>query len=85
LRFINASLDALIRERMKSGSFQSAEDVLMQALKSSLLPAGKDAGRSDEISTAAGADLVAAMRSSPYKELDLEPRGDRLPVSDVVF
>lgn len=28
-------LEALIRERMKSGAFQDVEDVLMQALKSS--------------------------------------------------
>jgi len=28
-------LEALIRERMKSGAFQSAEDVIMQALESS--------------------------------------------------
>ena len=32
-----------------------------------------------------GADLVAAMQASPYKEIDLEPARDRLPVRDVEF
>src|ERR1019366_6216702 len=33
-------LEALIRERMKSGAFQNVEDVLMQALQSSVLTTG---------------------------------------------
>jgi hypothetical protein len=36
-------LEALIRERMKSGAFQDVEDALLQALKSS--PAGEPAPR----------------------------------------
>jgi hypothetical protein len=35
-------LEALIRERMKSGAFQNVEDVLMQALKASPAPDEKD-------------------------------------------
>jgi prevent-host-death family protein len=30
-----------------------------------------------------GAALIAALQESPYREIDLEPRRDRLPVRDV--
>jgi hypothetical protein len=78
-------LEALIRERMKIGGFQNVEDVLMQALESSPPAVEKDAGFSEETPAATGADLVAAMQASPYKEIDSEPRRDRMPVRDVVF
>jgi hypothetical protein len=32
-----------------------------------------------------GAELVAAMQASPYKEIDLEPGRDRMPVRDIAF
>jgi hypothetical protein len=32
-----------------------------------------------------GADLVAAMQASPYKEIALEPRRGHMPVRDVAF
>src|SRR6266704_1312888 len=60
-------LEALIRERMKRGAFQNVEDVLIQALKTSPLPAEQDAAVSDETTAPTGADLVAAMQASPYK------------------
>ena len=60
-------LEALIQERMKSGVFQSVEDVLMQALKSA--PPATELSR--EAATHTGADLVAAMQASPYREIDL--------------
>jgi hypothetical protein len=34
---------------------------------------------------ASGAALVEAMQSSPYKDIDLEPKRDRLPVRDAVL
>ena len=74
-------LEALIQERMKSGVFESVEDVLMQALKSAP-PATELSG---EAATRTGADLVAAMQASPYREIDLEPTGVRLPVRGVTF
>jgi hypothetical protein len=40
-------LEALIRERMKSGIFQNVEDVLLQALESSPLRVERDAGLQD--------------------------------------
>ena len=30
-----------------------------------------------------GAALVAALQESPYRDIDLEPRRERLPVRDV--
>jgi hypothetical protein len=64
-------LEALILERMRLGAFPTVEDALLQALKSSPGPTG--------------ADLVAAMQASPYKDIALEPTRDRLPVRDVAF
>ena len=73
-------LEELIRRRMEVGSFQSIEEVLIQALKSSF-PAEKTAktpGRT-------GSDLVAAMQRSPYKEIDLEPARPHMPVRDIAL
>jgi hypothetical protein len=78
-------LEALIRERMEIGGFRSVEDVLLQALKSSAPTAEKDGGLSDGAPTPTGADLVAAMQASPYKEIGLDPIRRRAPVRDVVF
>jgi hypothetical protein len=78
-------LEALIRERMKTGAFPTVEDALMQALKSSPLPAEQNACVSNGAPAPTGADLVAAMQASPYKDIDLEPTRDRLPVRDIVF
>jgi len=73
-------LEALIRERMKSGAFQDVEDVLIQALKSA-----PSAGEEDFASDKTGAELVAAMQASPYREISLEPGRDRMPVRDIAF
>lgn len=72
-------LEAAIRKRMESGGFQSVEDVLMEALKS-ISPA---ADLPAEATMRTGADLVAAMQASPYKEISLEPARGPLPVRDV--
>ena len=74
-------LEALILERMRKGAFASIEDVLMQALESSPLPV-KAQG---EPSGASGADLVAAMQRSPYKEIVLEPLRGPMHVRDLIF
>jgi hypothetical protein len=78
-------LEALIHERMKSGAFQNVEDVLMQALKASPTLDEKDAGRTNEKSSATGAELVEAMQGSPFKEIELEPLGERMPVREAGF
>jgi hypothetical protein len=78
-------LEALIRERMKSGGFQNPEDALLQALRSSPTTTAKESAPSDEIAPPTGADLVAAMQASPYKDISLEPARGRMPVRDVAF
>jgi len=78
-------LEALIRERMKNGAFRSVEDVLLQALQMSSLPGDTGRDRPTGTSVPTGADLIAAMQSSPHKEIDLEsPRG-WLPVRESSF
>lgn len=78
-------LEALIRERMKSGAFRNVEDALMQALKAAPAPDEKHAGRSYEKSSAMGSELVEAMQASPFKEIGLEPGRERMPVRDAEF
>ena len=72
-------LEALIKERMKTGRFQSVEDVLIQALASPLLPGQL----SPEPIARTGAELVAAMQASPYKDIEIEPARTCLPVRGV--
>ena len=69
-------LEALIRERMKTGAFQTVEDALMEALKASP-PAEDRSGKPRDTRT--GADLIAALQSSPYREIEIEPARYRLP------
>lgn len=78
-------LEALIRERMKTGAFPTVEDALIEALKSSPSPADQRALPSNGTPVLTGADLVTAMQASPYKEIDLEPTRARMPVRDARF
>lgn len=75
-------LEALIMERMKIGGFHNVEDALMQALKTSPLTEAKPA---EAPGTRTGADLIAAMQASPYREIDIEPARYRMPVRDVTL
>ena len=75
-------LEALILERMKTGAFPSVEDALIEALKSSPPPAEQRVLASNGTSAPTGADLVAAMQASPYREIDLAPPRTRMPVRD---
>ena len=74
-------LEALILERMRSGAFESVEDVLLQALKASP-PVEATPARSG---ARTGADLVAAMQASPHREIDLEAARTSMPVRGVTF
>ena len=75
-------LEALIMDRMKAGAFQTVEEVIMQALKTAP-PAPPSVGQPRADRT--GADLIAALQSSPYREIEIEPARYRLPVRDVTF
>jgi len=74
-------LEALILERMQSGAFQTIEDALLEALKTS--PSPSHAGQPRKSRT--GADLIRAFQSSPYRELEIESERYRLPVRDIAF
>jgi len=78
-------LEALIFERMQLGAFPTIEDALLQALKYLPLPSRLDSAVPKGTTDPTGADLVAAMQSSPYKEITLEPTRFRQPVRDVAF
>jgi hypothetical protein len=75
-------LEALIMERMRIGGFLNVEDALMQALEAS--PAIKPKAAAGA-KNRTGADLIAAMQSSPYQEIEIEPARYRLPVSEAPF
>ncbi len=70
-------LEALIMERLQSGQFKNIEDILMQALQVTPVSPKKE--------TRTGADLVAAMQASPYKDIDLEPTKITMPVRDITL
>ena len=44
-------------------------------------------GRADKTAheSRTGADLIAALQSSPYRDIDIEPERYRLPVRDVAL
>jgi len=76
-------LEALIMQRMKSGGFHNVEDALLQALKTS--PPVEEPSRTLH-DKRTGADLIAALQASPYRELDIEPPKVRLTtVRDVAL
>jgi hypothetical protein len=58
-------LEALIMERLQTGAFQHVEDVLYQALT----PARPPANATSSLPTTA--DIFAAFRRSPYKDVDI--------------
>lgn len=69
-------------DRMKAGAFQTAEEAIMQALKTAP-PAPASVVKQHVHRT--GADLIAALQSSPYREIEIEPARYSLPVRDVTF
>jgi hypothetical protein len=74
-------LEALIMQRMRSGGFHNIEDALMQALETAPAPETRRAAAKKRT----GADLIAAIQRSPYRELEIEPERYRLPVREVTL
>jgi hypothetical protein len=68
-------------QRVKMGGFNNVEDALQDALETSPVLA-TDATTAPKRT---GADLIAAMQSSPYREIEIEPARNRMPVRDVTF
>jgi hypothetical protein len=60
IEITSPEVQALIQQRMQSGAFKSPEDLILAALRSS------------EPDTRSGADLILAMQSCPYPEVDIE-------------
>ena len=75
-------LEALIIERMKTGGFQSVEDALLQVLKTAPVI---DVTHLAAAKKPTGADLIAAMQASPYREIEIEPARYPMPVRDPTF
>ena len=70
-------LERRVLEGIQSGRFHDVDELLTKALDAL---SEKEAARPQS-----GAALVAAMQASPYKEIDLQPRSDRLPVRDAAL
>jgi Arc/MetJ-type ribon-helix-helix transcriptional regulator len=71
-------IEALIRERVLSGAYRDAADVVAKALRSSdgSRPLGAVA------TPRTGADILAVFQASPHKDLDIEPSRPHLPVRE---
>jgi hypothetical protein len=78
-----------VNAHIQSGHFHDADEVLEKAFDAldgrSPAPSGGHAAQPGDKRT--GADLIAALQASPYRELDIEPTRFRLSVSarDVTF
>jgi Arc/MetJ-type ribon-helix-helix transcriptional regulator len=78
-----------VKAHIQTGHFHDADELLEKALDALeervTAPSRAHAAKSDDRRT--GADLIAALQASPYRELDIEPSRFRLsmPVRDVTF
>jgi Arc/MetJ-type ribon-helix-helix transcriptional regulator len=78
-----------VNAHIQTGQFHDADDVLekaLDALDESVAPSRGPAAKSD-YRRRTGADLIAALQASPYRELDIEPARFRLssPARDITF
>ncbi len=65
----NPEIEALIQQRLVDGGFKDVDAVLEQALTDAPLPANSCSSKSPRT----GAELLAALMNSPFKEVNLEP------------
>jgi Arc/MetJ-type ribon-helix-helix transcriptional regulator len=78
-----------VNAHIQAGHFHDADEVLEKALDALeervAAPSSGAVAKSDDQRT--GADLIAALQSSPYRELEIEPTRFRLPmpVRNVTF
>jgi hypothetical protein len=74
IQITKPELETLIEQRLRTGPFANVEDMILDAL------------RSTTPSKRTGADLIAAMKESPFREIDIEPpAGVPMPVRDVTL
>jgi hypothetical protein len=70
IEITSPDVEALIRQRMRSGAFNSPEDLLREVLRS---PSPSPQKRT-------GADLIAAMRACPHPDVDITPERILSPI-----
>lgn len=68
IEITSPDVEALIQQHVQAGTFKTPEDLIRVALRSSVPE------------TRTGADLVAALRTCPYPEIDIEPSRILSPV-----
>lgn len=74
IEITSPDVEALIRQRMQSGAFETPEDLIRVVLCAT------------QPDARTGADLIAALRACPYPEVDLEPARVPSPVvRDISF
>ena len=66
-------VEALIQQRLRAGRFANPEDLIFHALRAS------------EAVKPTGAELIVAIQSSPYREIEIEPKRERMPVRDAAI
>ena len=71
IEITNPELESLIQQRLKSGPFTDPQDVLLDAMQHS------------PEDTRTGADLIAAIQASPYREVDLVVERGPMPVREL--
>jgi hypothetical protein len=64
----SAEIEEIIQQRLASGGFRDAEDVVAQALRKTV-PAGKGPREKTGFS---GAELIAAMQACPHPDFEME-------------
>lgn len=77
-----------VNAQMRSGHFHDVDELLEKALDALERQAVRPAKQEEKSpNRRTGADLIAALQASPYRELDIEPLRLRLstPVRDVTF
>lgn len=66
-------IEAMIQQRIRSSGHSDPQEVILEALRASEGP------------RRTGADLIAAIQSSPHREIDLEVPSVVLPVREVTL
>ena len=67
-------LESIIMERFRTGKFHDLEDVIMQAMKSSPAPGCQTS------TSPTGAEILAALQRSPFKDVDIDFERLRRPM-----
>jgi hypothetical protein len=87
LEIHNPALVARVNASFETGRFQNADDLIEKALDALAATETTAAGQPKSHGQRSGADLIAALQASPYRELNIEPPRvhDAMPVRDVTF